>query len=142
MYGCPRETSVNSVRFNMFKKMVGDEETLTNKSKVDFARIPPCFISLVPHIQRVNHRVAHYKRASQPNFTGPEPHEQGQGWEKTGKGLLEPVWSLGPIFPPTMIDMVAMNYVEDIDTANIAEDDDEYDTMDIDIDVLDEDDDV
>ena len=38
----------------------GDDK-LTSKSKVDLARLPPCYSTLKPHIQRVNHRVALYK---------------------------------------------------------------------------------
>ena len=42
MYGFVREKSVNSVRFKMLKKMVGEDQTLTAKSKVDLGRLPPC----------------------------------------------------------------------------------------------------
>ena len=55
MYGHARETSVNSVRTKMLRKMVGEDKKLT-KSKVDLSRIPPCSDSLLPHIQRVNYR--------------------------------------------------------------------------------------
>lgn len=106
MYGQPRVKSIDIVRSLMLKKMVGEDEELTTKSKVDLARLPPCKDNLVPHIYRVNHRLATYKRADQGIFWCPKPHEPEQGWEKTEEGTLEPIWSLGPILPPTLIDLI------------------------------------
>ena len=56
------------VRSKMLKKIVGEEKTPSSKSRVDFARLPPCQDSLIPHIQWVNYRVAFYKRADEPNL--------------------------------------------------------------------------
>ena len=109
MYGYPRETSVNMTRAKMLRKMVGEDETLSMKSKVDLARLPPCQDSLVPHVQRVNHRLACYRRASLPIFERPKPHENNQGWLKTDKGALEPVWSNGPILPLLLVDILAVD---------------------------------
>ena len=61
MYGHAREKSVNSVRSIMLRKMVGENEELTTKSKVDLSRLPPCRDNLIPHIARVNYRLANYK---------------------------------------------------------------------------------
>ena len=61
MYGLGRESSVDIVRAKMLRKMVGEDKTLTSKSKVDLARLPPCHSALKPHIQHTNHRVALYK---------------------------------------------------------------------------------
>ena len=41
MYGYGRETSANTVRAKMLEKMVGDDDGLTSKSKVDLSRLPP-----------------------------------------------------------------------------------------------------
>lgn len=49
LYGYPRETSVNSVRVQMLNKMVGEDDNLSRKSKVDLSKIPPCQDSLVPY---------------------------------------------------------------------------------------------
>ena len=106
MYGEARESLVNRVRAKMLKKLVGEETKLTIKSKVDLARLPPCQDSLIPHIQRVNYRVACYKRAHQPIFSRPKPYDAGQGWEKTGRGFLEPVWTRGPILPSSLTDLL------------------------------------
>ncbi|KAG1678651.1 hypothetical protein GQR58_013324 [Nymphon striatum] len=56
------------------------------------------------HISRVNHRLAIYKRADIPIFWSPKPYDPEQGWERNDEGVLEPVWSCGPVLPPTMID--------------------------------------
>ena len=50
MYGYARETSVNTVRTKMLKKMVGKDEALTARSKVDLCRVPTCCDSLFTHI--------------------------------------------------------------------------------------------
>ena len=55
MYGQARETSVDVVRGKILKKMVGEDERLTTKSKVDLARLPPCKNNLIPHVGRVNY---------------------------------------------------------------------------------------
>ena len=99
MYGHAREKSVNTVRSIMLKKMVGVNEELTTKSKVYLSRLPPCRDSLVPHIARVNYRLAHYKRAHKAIIQRPNPYDPGQGCEKTEEGVLEPVWSCGLILP-------------------------------------------
>ncbi|XP_063959228.1 uncharacterized protein LOC135154916 [Lytechinus pictus] len=115
MYGHAREKSVNAVRSIILKQMVGDDERLTSKSKVDLSRLPPCRDNLVPHINRVNHRLAHYKRAEEMIFYSPKPYDPGQGWEKTKEGILQPIWSCGPILPPSLIDLLesTINEVED-----------------------------
>ena len=46
MYGQARESSVNVVRLKMLKKMVGEDETINRKSKIDLARMTPCQDSL------------------------------------------------------------------------------------------------
>ena len=52
-------------RAKLLRKMVGEDKTLTSKSKGDLARLPPYHSALKPHVQRENHRVALYKRASE-----------------------------------------------------------------------------
>ena len=74
MYGKGREKSVNDVRSIMLRNMVGGSDQLTMKSKVDLSKLPPCKDSLVPHIYRVNHRLATYKRAHQAKFYHPKPY--------------------------------------------------------------------
>ncbi|CAH1773854.1 unnamed protein product [Owenia fusiformis] len=111
MYGYPRERSVNAVRSLMLTKMVGDDQCLTTKSNVDLSRLPPCRDNLIPHIGRVNHRIAIYKRAGKPNIVCPHPDDPGQGWVKSN-GILEPLWSCGPILPPSLIELIEETIVE------------------------------
>ena len=35
-----------------------------------------------------------------------KPYDAGQGREKTEEGILEPVWSCGPILLPSLIDLL------------------------------------
>ena len=106
MYGQARESSVNAVRVKMLKKMVGEDETISKKSKIDLARIPPCQDSLIPHCQRANHRLACHKQANQPIIEKPNPYDMDQGWQKVENGSLEPIWSRGPILPMSLIDLL------------------------------------
>lgn len=133
LYGYPRETSVNLVRAKMMKKMVGENETISRKSNIDLSRIPPCQYSLIPHLERVNHRVAGYRRAAETISEAPKPQSNGQGWEivyggPRDVGVLEPVWSKGPILPPSLVDILEARTEE---VVGDGEDDDE-DIVDID----------
>ena len=70
MYGPRRETSVDGARVKLLRKITGEGEKLTSKSKVDLGRLPPCYSACSKaHVQRVNHRVALYKRAHQAIVT-------------------------------------------------------------------------
>lgn len=119
MYGHAREKSVNTVRSVMLKKMVGENEVLTSKSKVDLSWLPPCRDSLVPHIGIVNYRLANYKRAHKSIFWHPNLYDPGQGWEKTEEGILEPVWSSGPVLPPSLVDLLQKT----VEEAEVEQDD-------------------
>ena len=77
MYEQSRETLVDGARVKLLRKMVGDGEKLTSKSKVARGRLPPCYSALKPHVQRVSHRVALYKRAHQAIVEKPKPYEEG-----------------------------------------------------------------
>ena len=52
-------------------------------------------------------------------FWLPNPYDPGQGWEKTEEGILEPVWSRGPVLPPSLIDLLQ----EAVQEAEVGEDD-------------------
>lgn len=130
MYGHSRELSVNTVRGKMLRKMVGEDEKLTAKSKVDLARLPPCRAALQPHNKRVNHRVALYKRAHIAIVEKPKPYDEGQGWMRNAKDLLEPIWSSKPILPASLIDLLAAIDPKDKETED--EEDMEVDEVDFD----------
>ena len=57
-------------------------EKLTSKRKVDLARLPPCHPALKPHLQRVNHCIALYKRADESTLEKPNPYDDGQKLDK------------------------------------------------------------
>ena len=74
-------------------KIVGEDEKPTSKSKVDLACLSPCHSAFKPHIQRVNHWVALYKRVDESILEKRKPYDDGQGWIKNEDGVLELVWS-------------------------------------------------
>ena len=106
MYGYSRETSINEVRYLMIKKMMGDDDTFTTKLKGNPARLPPCRDSLLPHIWRVNHRLALYKGANWIISEDIQPYDEMQGWKKTSAKVLEPIWYCGPDLPPSLADLL------------------------------------
>ena len=135
MYYKPREKSIDTVRSVMLlKKMMGVDAQLSSNSGVDLTRLPPARYNLILHIWRVNHRLATYKCADQAIVEFPKPHEDEQGWEKTDDGSLVPLWSWGPILPPSLVDLIP-------DTARELEDTDDDDEQDIDYGELFEDED-
>ena len=92
--------------------MIGDDETLHLKSRVDLSHLPSCKNSLIRHIYLVNHRIAHYKRASNDILESPKPFDLCQDWEKTEDNNLKPIWSCGPILPSALIDVIAKTIKE------------------------------
>ena len=129
---------MNVVRAKMVKKMVGENDKLTKQSKVDLSRIPPCQNSLIPHIQRVNHRVAGYKRAHQAIVESPTPFADGQGWERSDQDGLQPIWSKGPVLPTTLVDLLEPTADE---AEGEEEEEDGEDYIDFDFDALTDDED-
>ena len=90
----------------MLKKMVGEDEQLKTKSKIDLSHLSPCRDKLISYIRRVNHSLAIYKRADIPIFWYPKPYDPEQGWQRSDEGVLEPVWPCDPGLPPTLIGLV------------------------------------
>ena len=75
-------------------------------SKINLAHIPSCKNSAIPDIHRVNYRVACYKWAKEPIFELPKAYEDDHGWQRDQNGFIEPVWTLGPILPINLIDIL------------------------------------
>ena len=90
VYGQNREFSMDGLRAKPLRKIVGEDEKLISKLKIDLARLPPFHTALKPHLQRMNHRVALYKRADESILEKPNPYDDGQGWIRTEDGVLEP----------------------------------------------------
>ena len=89
---------MDGLRTKPLRKIVGVDEKLTSKPKVDLASFPPCHPTLKPHLQRVNQRVALYKRADESILEKTNPYDNGQGWIRTEDGVLEPVYVIQAMF--------------------------------------------
>ena len=105
-FGYSREKRINAVRAKILRKMVGEDNQLTIKSKINLSRLRPAEDNLKPHIYCVNHRVATYNRASEPIYWTPKPWEESQGWVKNVNGVMEPMWSLRPVLPQSFMDIL------------------------------------
>ena len=105
MYGCPRETSVNTCRNIILKRMVGEDECLSIRSQADLCRMPPCQDNLVQHIRRANYRLCVLKNAQTPILEHPDNYEERYGWVRKNN-VLEPLWVEGPILPETLICLI------------------------------------
>ena len=71
----------------------------------------------------MNHRVC-YKRADDPIVQKPQPCDEGQGWVMTPAGVLEPLWSYGPVLPDSLVDLLV---TPDEENAEEQDEDDEFD---------------
>ena len=118
LYDFLRVKELNEAQAKMLQKMVGEDEALSMKSKVDFAHLPPCQDSTIPHFQCVNHCVATFKRALEPIPELPKCYEPEQGWIKE-EDSIEPIWSMGPILPRTLIDVMISEDVDFDETNDI-----------------------
>lgn len=123
LYGQQRYSCLNNARFQMLKKMVGEGESLSAKSKVELSRLPPCKDACRQHVKRVNYRVCLYKRASERMIEKPMPYDD-QGWMKVGE-YVEPQWSLRPSLPPSLVDLLDTEHHD-----NIGDNDEEFTTDD------------
>ena len=86
--------------------MAGDNSNLLSNDKFDLSRLPPCISNLIPHIYRVNHRLAFYKRAHIPIIESPNPWDDKQGWTKGPNQVIEPIWQIGAILPSSLVDIL------------------------------------
>ena len=67
---------------------------------------------LVP--PKVCYRVACYKRADEAIFESHKLYDPGMGWEKAGEDeVLEPIWTIGPILSPSLIEVSAHSSVSE-----------------------------
>ena len=104
LYGHPRKKNIDEVRALMIRKMAGSGKEEFSSSKVDLSRLPTCRCSLIPHIKRANLRVYQWKKSHDPFPELPPP--TSHGWEMDENGRLTPVWSEGPILPPSLTEHV------------------------------------
>ena len=121
MYGYPRMCSTDDVRAVMVKKMVGDGDTITTSPKIDLSKLPPCRRSLLPHIKRVNYRVAQWKRSHIKTLEVPAPKDHG--WA-LNEDILEPVWSEGPVMPSKVVYILASDMGDQQDNEDDSDLDD------------------
>ena len=61
---------------------------------------------MLPHICRVNHRLAFDKRAYEPFIEAINPNDDKHGSLKNQNNRLEPIWQVGPILPSALVDIV------------------------------------
>ena len=122
MYGNTCIKCINEVCALMLRKMVGEEDKFSSKSKVDFSHLPHCKDSLYPNIDRVNYWFCEWKRSHIPICDCPLPLD-GHGWTKDD-GPPKPLWIHGPIIPPSMMDILQKG---DMFDENEDDDDDDDD---------------
>ena len=119
IYSYPNQKDINKVRKMMIVKMTGGSDvSVKSVKKVDMSKVAPCRSSLVPHIRRVNYRVAQWKRSHLHTPCIPTPSLE-HGWSDG-----EPHWCDGPILPDSLMDVVEAAAVSDDDTLDMDSDDD------------------
>ena len=115
IYGQYMIRSVNELRHNKIQNRCEGQSSDALKN-IDLASLPPCRLSLVNHIKRVNYQVGIWKRShvSQPDI--PEPFDH-HGWTKED-GQIVPDWFEGqhlvpPVLTDTLVETVETNSQED-----------------------------
>lgn len=86
--------------------MVGENEELLMRLKVDLLWFLFCWDNFVLYIDRVNYCIVNYKRVYQVIFWCFNFYELRQGWEKIEEGVLEFVWLCGFIFLFFFVDLL------------------------------------
>jgi hypothetical protein len=116
LYGRPRITSVNDLRYQMLIEKCGDDGKINPSLNIDMANMPPCRQCLVQHIKRSNYQVAIWKRANIAVPDLPNPTD-GHGWT-LHDGKIEPLWVDGDVLPlqlETILEKVAAEGTDDED---------------------------
>ena len=105
LYGLPRFNKVNKARLFKLRTMCGNKNKITRKSKIYLYRLPPCKLSLYPHINRENFQTGRLKlsHVKCPQVPSPSPDH---GWLISEDGLLEPQWTSGDILPQQLVDVI------------------------------------
>ena len=106
--------------------MVGADNNLSASSKVDLSKLPQCLSSLEPHMQRVNYRLAQWKRSHENIVECPPPEEHG--WVLSENNILEPLWCNAPNLPAHLVDLLANQNI-DLNMNENEEDDGEVEMM-------------
>ena len=91
IYGKPRFSDVDDLRYHMIEEKCGDEGLDATKN-VDMATLPPCRRTLKEKVKRCNYQVGIWKRARQQDPDVPNP-AAGHGWTMGEDGMLVPLWS-------------------------------------------------
>ena len=116
MYGKPKVTSVNKLRFLMLKAKLGDDMSPKSNQDIDFSKMPPPAVCLLEHLKRVNYVVMIWRQASSAIIEIPKPYDN-HGWTKEG----EPLWCPpGMILPASIVDLME----QELETP--SEDDDDH----------------
>ena len=103
MYGFPRFSSLDMLRYHLLKKKCVENDQLDPKRTVDLSIFPPCQETLKQHLKRTIYQVGIWKRAFEQFPEVPDPEDNG--WVKE-TGVLEPLWCDGEILPLCLADLV------------------------------------
>ena len=99
MYGKPKVTSVDKLRFLLLKAKLGEDVSLKPKQDIDFSKMPPPAVCLLEHLKRVNYVVRIWRQATNAIIEIPKPYDN-HGWTKEG----EPLWCPpGKILPESIV---------------------------------------
>ena len=99
-------------------RQLGESWTVTTEVKEQL-ELFTCFMYGKPRETSVN---VVRSKLLKDIFEKPEPDSESQGWLRSDDGVLEPVWSIGPILPPSLLKL--------LDTCDTENDNDENDCID------------
>ena len=141
MFGCTREKRINVVRAKILRKIVGEYNQQTIKSKIEntiedilnhtYILGVGCSAQFCSYNQRsyLFFRVATCKRVSEPIYWIPKPWEENQGWVKNDNGVLELAWSLRTVLSQSLMNILetTADDLEERNEENTTDKDEEMD---------------
>ena len=125
LYGYPRFSSLDSLRYHCLKKKCVDSDKIDPKKTIDLSAFPPCQNTFEQHVKRTMYQVGIWKRAIEqfPEVVNPD----GIGWVKN-EGVLEPLWCEGPVLQTCLADPVENDCEDELDLLQEELDSDSEDT--------------
>ena len=128
MYGKPKYTSVNKLRYDLFMQNIRPKSgyVLSSFDGIDMSLLPPCQDSLYMHIQRANYQAWIWNSSLERYPEIPSP--VGHGWVLDESDKLNYDWTKGDIMPQELVDIICESRLgEDREVYDDNEDSDEED---------------
>jgi len=122
MYGKPKDSDVNKVRYDIFSSRYGaktDSSSFAIAGGIDLSLLPPCRSSLALQAARANYVAYLWKNSHMAEMDIPSPI--GHGWMEGSDCGLAVQWTSGNILPQQLVDIIANDAENDLGSSASVE---------------------